>query len=200
LAVGILILTVTPRRHDAPIAISATTTPTSVTAQVADADDVRRASSIPGFAARGAVTTHLAAMQHALATPIGDGRLALVTSDALISQDAEQVEVRLPSGRLAQGHVVERSGEAWVIELQQPESGHDIAIERPSGSEIVTGMESPPITVAFADISTLEIDEGTAVLDDKGDLVGICTKRSSDGKVRLIEVRSELSDATTSGP
>ena len=198
LAVGILILTVTPRRQESPIAISATTSPVA-SAQVGD--DIRAGVRTPGFAARGSVTTEVAVLRHALATPIGDGRLAIMTVDALTDgHSGDGIEVRLPSGRLATGQVIERSGDAWLIELHEHAAGHDIASERPTGSEIVTVMERPPVTVAFADVATLDVDEGIAVLDSDGDLVGICTRRRGNGKVRVIEISSDLVGATSAAP
>jgi hypothetical protein len=195
LAVGVLILTVTPRGHDAPIAISATTTPVAIAAPETRVDSLR-----PAFATRGSGTTEMASLQHALATPIGDGRTAVITDNALKGHDGDEIEVRLPSGRLAAGQVIEKSGSTWLIELYDAESGHEIATDRPASSEIVTVMMSPPVTVVLADIGTLDIGEGTAVLDRDGNLVGICTHRKGDGKVRLIEVRAELVGATSGVP
>ena len=204
LAVGVLILTVTPRRLDAPIAISATTTPVAAAAASTadDPGDLPLAARPPAFAGRAAVLTEVVVRQHALATPIGGGRMAVITRDALVDGDGDgdRIEVRLPSGRLATGNVIEQSGDTWLIELHESETGHDIARQRPASSEIVTVMQSPPITIVLADIATLDIDEGTAVLDGDGDLVGICTRRHSDGKVRLIELRPELVGATSAGP
>jgi hypothetical protein len=195
LAVGVLILTVTPRGHDAPIAISATTTPAAIVVR-----ETRFDSRPPAFAARGSATTETASPQYPLATPIGDGRTAVITDNALEGHDGDEIEVRLPSGRLAAGQVMEKSGSTWLIELYDAESGHDIATDRPTSSEVVTVMMSPPVTIVLADIGTLDIGEGTAVLDRDGDLVGICTHRLSDGKVRLIEVRAELVGATSGAP
>ena len=43
--------------------------------------------------------------------------------------------------------VIEQSGDTWLIELHESETGHDIARQRPASSEIVTVMQSPPITI-----------------------------------------------------
>ncbi len=213
LAVGVLIFTVTPRRQESPLAISATTTPITLAAiagpsSSAAADptaSVRPVALAPSFAARGplAVTPTLA--EHALATPIGDGQLALITGVALAehgtnSLDDPEIDVRLPSGRLASGTIVERSGDTWLIELSQPEAGHRIAESQPVGAEVVTVMDSPPITIAFADVATLDVPEGAAVLDRAGDLIGLCTRRHGDGQVRVIEIRAEHAGATSGAP
>jgi hypothetical protein len=95
--------------------------------------------------------------------------------------------------------VIGKTGDTWLIALDEAGTGHEIASERPTSSEIVTVMNSPPVTIELAEIATLDIDEGTAVLDSDGDLVGICTRRAN-GEVRLIEVRAELVDATSDVP
>jgi hypothetical protein len=65
---------------------------------------------------------------------------------------------------------------------------------------MVTVMASPPITVAYDDIDTLAVEEGTAVIDGDGELVGICSRRAGSRHVRLIEVSAELDDATSVVP
>ena len=213
LAVGVLIFTVTPRRQESPIAISATTTPIvplavdafPAGAVSAPTDSARPIALAPAFAARGPLTVASPSAQRALATPIGDGRLAIITSAALAehgtnSLDDPDIEVRLPSGRVGSGTIVDQTGETWLIELQQPELGHGIAQVQPFGAEIVTVMDSPPVTIAFADVATLDVPEGAAVLDHSGDLVGLCTRRRGDGQVRVIEIRAEHADATSAAP
>lgn len=213
LAVGVLIFTVTPRRLESPIALSATTTPISSLSAAAAApsstsgqtDSTRPAVLIPAFAARGPLTSVSPQPLHALATPIGDGHLALITGVALEAQGTNSlndpaIDVQLPSGRVGTGTIIGQSGDTWVIELWQPEAGHDIASNRPVGAEIVTVMGSPPVTIAFADVATLDVPEGAAVLDHSGDLVGLCTRQRGDGRVRVIEIRAERVAATSDAP
>jgi hypothetical protein len=213
LAIGMLIFIVTPRRQESPIAISATTTPiSSVTALTAAPSSTpgqpgsnRPVALAPAFAARGPLTAVSPQPQHALATPIGDGHLALITGVALASLgtnslDDPAIDVQLPSGRVGSGTIVEQSGDTWLIELSQPEAGHGIANSRPIGAEIVTVMDSPPVTIAFADVATLDVPEGAAVLDHAGDLVGLCTRRRGDGQVSVIEIRAEHVAATSDAP
>ena len=197
IAVGILILTITPHRQDSPIAISATTTPGAASGRPVDGSEVPDTARPAALAARSTPTTRPVTAEPALATPIGDGRMALITDDAMVGHNVDRVAVRLPSGRSGSGRLVERSGDAWLIELDEADTGHRIARQRPQGSEIVSVMASPPVTIALADIITLDIDEGTAVLDRSGDLIGICSHRHSDGSVRLIEVTTEVADATS---
>jgi hypothetical protein len=205
LAVGILILTVTPRGQQSPIAISATTTPaTFASAETSVPSGAQPATLAPAFASRGVTTTALTAPVRALATPIGERGLALITQDAMPDQNATVVDVQLVSGTTTVGRVIERIGETTVIllpddvvESNDGASGHRIASERPNESEMVVVMASPPITIAFADVETLDVDEGTAVLDRDGRLVGICTHRNRVEGVRVIEV-SDVPDGATS--
>jgi hypothetical protein len=61
-------------------------------------------------------------------------------------------------------------------------------------------MATPPIIVEFDDVDTLAVEEGTAVIDDAGELVGICSRRHDSDLVRLIAVSEELDDATSVVP
>ena len=61
-------------------------------------------------------------------------------------------------------------------------------------------MSDPPISVAYSDVDTVDADEGTAVLDGDGSLVGICSRGIGTDHVRLIEVLAELDDATSVVP
>lgn len=201
LAVGVLILTVTPRRQESPIAIIATTSPAA--AAVAEGSssgsgvaDSRVSALAPAFGARGSLGPARAIEPVALATPIGDGRLVVVTRAALDDDLSDDVDVVLPSGRAAVGHVVHRTADALVLAIDDPPAlGHAIANHRPHDREMVTVMASPPITVAYGDIDELSVDEGTAVFDDDGSLVGLCS-RSGRG-VRLIEISEATAAATT---
>ncbi len=205
LAVGILILTVTPRGQQSPIAISVTTTPATFVSTVSTVPAASRPATLaPAFASRGGSTTAPRTPTRALATPIGEGGLAIITHDAMPDQDATFVDVQLASGTITVGRVIERFSETTVILLpdevtdsEKNEPGHRIAPEMPNESEVVVVMASPPITIAFADVETLDVGEGTAVLDRAGRLVGICTHRDRVDGVRLIEV-SDVPDGATS--
>lgn len=191
LAVGLLMVTITPKRAESPIAISASTTPVALT------QGARRPVALaPAPTDRIGLRAEPAGI---LATPIGDGQFALVTRASLTGSIHTIIDVRLPSGRVSVGSIVTASDDAVVVALATAEPGHAIARHRPEATEIVTVMASPPITVAYDDVSTLSVDEGTAVLDDDGDLVGICS-RNGDEHVRLIEVSAELDDATSVVP
>jgi len=191
LAVGLVMMTVTPKRAESPIAISASTTPTAVSSGAA-----APAALAPGPTARVGLRGEAAGV---LATPIGDGRFAIVTRASLVDARRTVIDVRLPSGQLSAGSIVTASDDAVIVALATVEQGHAIARHRPASTELVTVMATPPITVAFDDVGTLAVEEGTAVLDGNGHLVGLCS-RSGGKHLRLIEVNPELDDATSVVP
>lgn len=198
LAVGILILTVTPERQESPIAIIATTTPGVAVAADAESNE----TALNALATRSSVEAArvVGASDIPRATPIGDGRLAVVTRASLRHHRMGTFAVVLPSGASTIGNVVERRREMLVIEIDgtagQP--GHDIAGHRPHDREIVTVMASPPVTVAYGEVTGLDIGEGTAVIDGDGSLVAVCSRSDDDG-VQLIEISGEIAGATTAG-
>lgn len=187
LAVGLLIVAVTPGRSDAPIAISATTTP------AADGTSVAQASTSPGATDRAPVG--LRGRADALATPIGEGRYAVVTAaDVDLTGGSAgigtAVAVAVPSGRTHEARVVGRAGATLLVELERSEPGLELADERPDGDDVVTVMVEPPVTIVLDDLADLVVAEGTAVLDDDGELVGLCSR--GDDETELLVVTDEL--------
>ena len=122
LAVGLLMVTITPDRAESPIALSASTTP--VVAQSARRVAVLASSATDRIGFRSEPIG-------ALATPIGDGRFALVTRASLADTDGMVIDVRLPSGRTTAGSIVTASDDAVVVALAVAEPGHRIAAVRP---------------------------------------------------------------------
>lgn len=187
LAVGVLLLTVTPSRQDSPIALSASTTL------------ARPSTALASAGPTGALVNPDRPAEDALATPIGDGQFALVTSAALGDNSGTTISVRFTSGRVGLVEVVDRSDGALVlVALGSGETGHPIADERPAADEIVTVLASPPITVPFADVAKLEVREGTPVFDQAGALVGLCSR--GKGVVQLLEPTDELARRGADGP
>lgn len=212
--VAVMILALTPRPLDAPIAISATTTAASsaltggspaapVPAAGASTDGPAALAARGVTAAPPTASAPGPATSAVLATPIGDEGLALITPAAGDPDDGRVIEVQLPSGRLDSGEVVGRVGAAWVVLLDHAETGHQLAARAPAAGEMVTVLVKPPVTVAYADIDTLDIAEGVAVLDGDGRLVGLCSRRTGDGRVEVVEVvevSAELDGTTSDAP
>lgn len=207
-AIAVLVLAVTPGKQPQPFAVSATTVPATILPGADETDGATIAS------ARGATPTAQPGSAdpvavRALATPIGEGQYALVSQASIGHSASTELDVTLPSGRVTIGYVVERSADTVLIVLSEAEPGHEVAEQRPHDREVVTVMAQPPVTIAYADISTLEVAEGTAVVDSEGNLVGLCT-RSGHGRVRLIAVDAAMTtpddtavatdDDVTAGP
>jgi hypothetical protein len=192
IAVGSLMIAITPSPSGAPIALIASTSPST------SAQGIGRAGPLaPTATDRVGLRSEAADV---LATPIGDGRFALVTRASLADAEQSIIDVRLPSGRTSAGSIVTASGDTVVVALMNIEPGHVIARDRPGGGDLVTVMATPPIIVEFDDVDTLAVEEGTAVIDDAGELVGICSRRHDSDLVRLIAVSEELDDATSVVP
>lgn len=205
LAVGVLIMTVTPQGPSAPVALSATTTPARVVAlatpPTTTAPQSGRTTQIADVAApastRPSTVVSTPDEQHGdpLATPIADGRVALVTRAALDDTTDGSVSVRFTSGREGRGTVIDEhtNDHVVMIALADWEPALAVARDTPHDREIVKVMDSPPVTVAFGDVASLELREGTPVVDDDGALVGLCT-HAADGGTILVEFRGSLAD------
>jgi hypothetical protein len=174
LAVGALLLTVTPPRQDSPIALSASTTLAAL-----GTPELRASTTATPVGPTGALANpdRSSTGLHALVTPIGDGRYGLVTSAALAGHAGATLSVRFTSGRIGVVEVVERAADELVlVALPAGETGHPIADDPPADDEIVTVLASPPITVPYAEVKTLQVQEGTPVFDEEGALVGLCSR------------------------
>jgi hypothetical protein len=194
-AIAVLVLTVSPSRSSSPVAMSATTAPGSAAAldQLAPTiAAVRRPSAV-------ATTAGIGVTIRALATPIGNGDYAVVSPAAIVGHDASALSVVLPSGRLASARLVEQgagsSSETVLIALDRAEPGHHVSEHRPKDREVVTIMSSPPITVAYADIGSLDVEEGTAVIDESGSLVGLCSDGGGHG-TKVLSIDAQMDDDT----
>jgi hypothetical protein len=193
-AIAVLVLTVSPSRSSSPVAMSATTAPASAAAldQLAPTiAAVRRPSVV-------ATTAGIGVMVRALATPIGAGDYAVVSTAAIAGHDASSLSVVLPSGRLATAQLVEpddeSSGETALIVLDHAEPGRQVSEHRPKDREVVTIMSSPPITVAYADIASLDVEEGTAVIDESGGLVGLCSDGDDGHGTKVLAIDAQTRD------
>lgn len=185
-AVGLLALAVAPGPADAPIAISATTTPLRVINALENAavSNVRTVIGLRGG-------------EPPIATPIGDGRYALASAGGATAPIGATIEVRLPSGTHGRGRVAARHDGAVLVALDVPEPGHELADSMPAGDEVVTVLAVPPATIVLDDLDDLDVEDGTAVLDDDGRLVGVCRRRA--GRIELAELSDELAAATNDG-
>jgi hypothetical protein len=180
-AVALLMITVTPRKEGPPVAV-ATTSP------IATPDTQVHANAVA------AVTTTIArSAPQALATPIGNGDLALMTLSAVAMQLGSEIDVRLTSGPVVTAVVDVTTPGVVVVSIASSAEGHPIADAPPDPDEIVTVLADPPVTIAFSALTTVDAAEGTPVLDRDGDLIGLCTQRhdKGDAAIALIDVTGD---------
>lgn len=145
----------------------------------------------------------------ALATPIGDGHLALITAPGATMRRGSELDVQLTNGPVVTAVVNATAPGVVVVSIATRASGHEIAASPPEPDDIVTVLAEPPVTIAFSALTTLDAKEGTPVLDNDGDLIGLCSQRhgaGDDQPITLIDVTGDPSlgqqraVATTSAP
>lgn len=182
-AIAVFVLTMTPSRQGTPVAVNASTTAVASGAAITNAD-----ATIAGVRRPMA---DVVSTRHALATPIGRGDYAVVVRASVERSLDDTVRVLLPSGRVVSGQIVDKSSDTALIALSETEPGHDVAERRPHDHEVVTVLATPPITVALADLDDLTVAEGTAVIDDHGELIGLCARGSNGTKLLNIGVTDD---------
>ena len=192
LAIALLVLTLVPRRNDTPVAVSSTSTPGSAT-------------PAPRVATAGLGLDITGLGVHPIATPIGDDGFAVTTSRSILGRselDDRVIDVELVTGHVTRAFVVdagENGGVAWLsLEGGAFDHGLDMAIEMPHADDVVTVLAHPPMLVEFARIEQVEAADGTPVIDDDGDVVGLCIQHDDDGDVDFTPI-DELVDDASSG-
>lgn len=190
LAVCLLVLSLTPDRNEAPVAVSATTTPAGAGINgrpVGIAAIGRFASEIDADAA--------VLVRPGLAVPIGDGRSALMTP-AATSASGDTFDVRLTSGSVVQAAVVGTTETGLVVvTIATSDTAHAIADRLPGPDDIVTVLTDTPVTVPFDEVDELDLAEGTPILDRAGALIGLCTH--SGGESTVVDVTGDSGAPST---
>ena len=162
--VGLLVLTATPDRASDPSSAGASTT---------------REPAIT-FAA-------LERPSLPLVTPIGDDGWGVTTTGAVAGRSG-RMSARLPSGDVVNVEIVTSDQDTGltVVSLPAPEPGYELANASPAPSDTVLVNGRPPQVVAMDELATLDVDEGTPVLDDDGDLIGLCTDGEQGTALRTV--------------
>jgi hypothetical protein len=183
IAVGLLMVTITPGRLNAPVAVSATTSP------LAGGGGASIAAIAPFGRDDFVITPVDGEADLIVATPIGDGALALAMMGE--STPGDGFDVQLVSGPVVTAAVLGVTSDGLtLLAVEDTGDGHSIADQRPDPDEIVTVLASPPVTVAFADVSTVTAGDGTPVIDARGALVGLCASRRHGAAMTMIDVTS----------
>ena len=180
LLVGVLVLTMTPRRSASPVAASSTL------------------SSL-----RSAPTSQAEPPALPLVTPVGDG-WGVTTADAVGGTDGERVEVRLVSGGIVDAEVVgtDPAGDVTVVSLPaDPGAEHlELAATQPGPTDTVLVQSAEPIVVTMDQLTGMDVDEATPVLDGHGRLVGLCTGSPDDLRVAPVGDVPTPPTTTTAAP
>ena len=193
---ALLVLTLAPQGTEAPVAVSSTSSPGSPTsAQLVASASLGR--DLAGLAL------------HPIATPIGNDGLAVMSSRSIVTitqpstarLDNRLIDVVLVTGHVTRALVVdpgESGGVAWVS-LDSEAYGHglDVAVEMPRADDVVTVLADPPMLVEFAQIERVEAADGTPVVDDDGDVVGMCIEHDDSGDADFTPIGDLVGDGTT---
>jgi hypothetical protein len=176
LLIGLLVISMTPDNSENPQAISSTTAGSRSSA--AGIEQPR----LP------------------LVTPIGDDGWGIATISAVKARSGT-MSARLPSGEVVDVEIVHRDDEAGVtvVSLPTQTDGYRLAktTPRPTDRVAVHGASGTQI-VQMVKVATLDVEEGAAVVDDDGDLVGLCT--TDAGTVEVVTVSTMPGTTTTTVP
>jgi len=195
-ALGVLMILVTPPAQDSPVAVSATTSPSATQSNITSTGTSNGTSNGRNASTRAATPVAARAIPHELATPIGDGHLALITAPGSTMRRGSQLDVQVSNGPVVTAVVNGTVQGVVVVSITSTASGHEIAAAPPDPDDIVTLMAEPPVTIAFSALTTLDAAEGTPVLDRDGDLIGLCSQRhgaGDDQPITLIDVTGDPS-------
>lgn len=196
IAVALLVLTLAPQRNDTPVAVSSTSSPGSSTS-----------GPLVASASLGRDLTGLTL--HPIATPIGDSGLAVASSRSILGitqlssprLDSRRIDVVLVTGHVTRALVVDPGqdgGIAWVaLDDGASDHGLDVASDMPSAGDVVTVLADPPMLVEFAHIGQIDAADGTPVVDDDGDVVGMCIQHEDDGNADFTPIDELVGAAPT---
>jgi hypothetical protein len=144
---------------------------------------------------------------HPLATPIGDDGMAVMSSRSIprLTQlntprlDNRLIDVVLVTGHVTRALVVdpgETGGIAWVsLDAGAYVHGLDVAVDMPRAHDVVTVLADPPMLVEFAHIEQVDAADGTPVIDDDGDVVGMCIQHDDSGDADFTPIGELVGDA-----
>jgi hypothetical protein len=195
LAVALLVLTLAPQRAEPdPVAVSSTSNPgTATSAQLVAPASLGR--EVSGLAL------------HPIATPIGDSGMAVTSSRAIVRQldvtrfDDRVIDVVLVTGHVTRALVVDPGhdgGIAWVsLDAGAFDHGLGVARDMPRAHDVVTVLADPPMLVEFGHIKQVEAADGTPVVDDDGDVVGMCIEHDDSGDADFTPIGELVGDEPT---
>ena len=134
-----------------------------------------------------------------MVTPLGDGGWAVTTMSAVAGRSGT-MHARLPSGDVVDVEIVatDRSAGLTVVSLPEAEDGgYELAAATPSPTDTVLVRTDPPLVVTMVELAALDVDEATPVLDESGDLIGLCTRERDRVALRTVATMPDEPSATT---
>jgi len=156
LLVGVLALSMTPRRSGSPATAN---------------------STLSSFRAASASLTSVSQPVLPLVTPVGDDGWGVTTADALAGASGRFVQVRLPTGEIIEVEVVGSDGDLALVSLPPDSEAepYELATATPRPTDTVVVGTDKPLVVTMDELAHVDVDEATPVLDDDGRLIGLCT-------------------------
>jgi hypothetical protein len=136
-----------------------------------------------------------------LVTPIGDDGWAITTTGAVKARSGV-MSARLPSGDIVDVEIVARDEDdgLTVVSLPTQTRGYHLARNRPAPTDMVAVHGVTTQVVEMLKVSTLDVEEGTPVVDGDGDLVGLCTTTAGTVEVRSVSTLPGASTTTSTSP
>jgi hypothetical protein len=133
-----------------------------------------------------------------LVTPIGDDGWAITTTGAVKARSGK-MSARLPSGDVVEVEIVHRDDDAGItiVSLPTQTQGYHLARSQPGPTDTVAVRGTETQVVEMANVSTLDVEEGAAVVDGDGDLVGLCTTTEGTVEVRSVSTMPGTSSTTS---
>jgi hypothetical protein len=109
------------------------------------------------------------------------------------------MSARLPNGDVVDVEIVDRDEDAGLtlVSLPTETNGYRLATSTPAPDDTVAvhGAKKTQV-VEMVTLSTMVVEEGSPVLDDDGDLVGLCTT-DDDHSVQVLTVSTMPGASTT---
>lgn len=178
LLIGLLALSMTPGPGDPPVAVGSTT---------------EQATTPPAALERPTMP---------MVTPLGDDGFGVTTAEAAAGTRGMRMAAQLPSGDVIDVHIVRHDAESGVtlVSLPTRTDGYELAAHSPAPSDTVVVHGVEPVVVSMYEITRLVVAEGTPVLDDHGDLVGLCTWDGDAVAIKTVTTMPGSSTTTTGAP
>lgn len=107
-------------------------------------------------------------------TPIGNG-LAVTTESAVDGDDDGPIDAVLPSGETVVAEVVVAADGVVFVAIADEGTGMAIADDAPPTEVVYVDIDGTAVPVEPSALTAMSLPEATPVLDEDGNLIGLCT-------------------------